>query len=524
MRAVFSDRLSLAAVLFITCFFIYAICSPGNLPGDTETRWSVARQFVRTTEVSIEDSVKTQNYAIGIDGKRHSVWNPGQAALFVPFTALGSAIETLAGAAPGFVDLLMQFLVSVGVFPFIGAACVYLAYRILTELGYGTRPSCFTALSIGFLSPLFHYSVCTQEESQVAFLLLLAAGLLQRYRGKHSLATASSICTLFGLAIFIRSSALPIVFPLFLVAVIDELFKNEHTPKFQSFSRWFLAGCIGTAPFVVLVCLHNYVRFGDIFEHGYQEAVFRRYGLTELFAAKPLPTILSVLASPGKGLLWYCPILLVAVFGFRDFYKKFPFLLTLCLVAALGSLVFNSFFTIWAGDLAWGPRFQTSIIPLLLLPIVEIYSRKQSSFRKILFGVFLSTSLLVQSASVLYNFNLEFWQNPRHGPVPNDYTWKLEESHLLLRFRNIALHLQGEPDLEVEQFLSEDHHVDKVTRSTKQLRIAHSLNFFPFKARALMGESGNIITALFTLWFLLVLAALVSSRALVKRLSNESSA
>lgn len=512
----------LGLLLFGVCFLLYALCSPGNLPGDTETRWSVARQFVRTAGVSIEESVQTRNYAIGTDGLRHSVWNPGQAFLFLPFAGLGKLLEDSGLLTAKLSDLSMQFLVSVVFFPLIGAALVLLSYQLLRSLNYSERSAGLTAVAIGILSPMFHYSVNTQEESQVAVLLLLSVGVLQYYRGKHSLRTRFLACALFGFAIFIRSSALPVVLPLYLAACLDEVFSAPRSKRFHALVQWILAGCLGTAPFAAAVCLHNYVRFSDIFEHGYQDAVSRRYGLSELFAARPLPTIAAVLFSPGKGLIWYCPILLLAFFGLPAMYRKFPFLIRLCFLAALGGLLFNSFFTIWAGDLAWGPRFQTSVLPLLLLPLAEIFSQEWHGLKRIFINLILCLSLLVQSASVVYNFNLEFWQNPLHGPVPDEYTWEPGESHLFLRFENIAYHLIGTPRLEVETFATEDPHVDRVNRSRKQLQVAHSLNFFPFKARALLNSSSKIITPLFLLWFTLFFALLILGARLLPRLLSSS--
>ncbi len=41
-------------MLFIAAFFLYSLASPGNLPGDTELRWSVSRQVLRSGGFSLE--------------------------------------------------------------------------------------------------------------------------------------------------------------------------------------------------------------------------------------------------------------------------------------------------------------------------------------------------------------------------------------------------------------------------------------------------------------------------------------
>ena len=61
-------KLTGGALLFVASFFLYGLASPGNLPGDTELRWSVARQIVRANGVSLEQDVQTNNYATGVGG------------------------------------------------------------------------------------------------------------------------------------------------------------------------------------------------------------------------------------------------------------------------------------------------------------------------------------------------------------------------------------------------------------------------------------------------------------------------
>jgi hypothetical protein len=45
---------------------------PGNLPGDTEFRWSVARQFVRTHGLNLEEEFSTRYAVRGRDGNHYS--------------------------------------------------------------------------------------------------------------------------------------------------------------------------------------------------------------------------------------------------------------------------------------------------------------------------------------------------------------------------------------------------------------------------------------------------------------------
>ncbi len=174
-------KLTGGVLLFTASFFLYSLASPGNLPGDSEVRWSVARQIVRNKGLSIEDTVQTRNFASGVDGKRYSFYGLGQSICMLPFAAVGLAMEKVAGINPQIADLAGQFLASVILFPAIGAMLVWLFYRLVIELGYSKSVSILTASVLGFATMNFHYSVNTQEQTQVALLLVLAIFLMVKY-------------------------------------------------------------------------------------------------------------------------------------------------------------------------------------------------------------------------------------------------------------------------------------------------------------------------------------------------------
>ena len=116
-------------LLFATAFLLYSLASPGNLPGDTELRWSVSRQMVRGEGFALEDSVRTRNYATGTGGNRYAVSGLGQSLILLPLAALGLALEKGAFLGGETADLAAQFLASVVLFPAIGAAGLWLFYR-----------------------------------------------------------------------------------------------------------------------------------------------------------------------------------------------------------------------------------------------------------------------------------------------------------------------------------------------------------------------------------------------------------
>jgi hypothetical protein len=70
-------KLTGGMLLFTASFLLYSLASPGNLPGDSEIRWSVARQMVRGRAICLEDNYYTLSYAVAIDGRRYSHYGSG---------------------------------------------------------------------------------------------------------------------------------------------------------------------------------------------------------------------------------------------------------------------------------------------------------------------------------------------------------------------------------------------------------------------------------------------------------------
>lgn len=98
-------------------------------------------------------------------------------------------------------------------------------------------------------------------------------------------------------------------------------------------------------------------RFGSPFDLGYQK-VFQNFPLVDGLWGQAF--------SPGKGLIFYAPIVVPAILGMSFSLKRNPPLsILLVCVAGLNS-VFFARVPFWAGDAAWGPRYTLMILPVLV--------------------------------------------------------------------------------------------------------------------------------------------------------------
>ena len=497
-------KLTGGALLFAASSFLYSLASPGNLPGDTEVRWSVARQIVRANGISLEEDLQTNNYAIGTGGKRYSFYGLGQALSMLPFAVIGLAIEKVGGINAKNADLMAQFLASVILFPAVGAMLVWLFYRLVLLLGYDKKTAILSSAVFAFATMNFHYSVNTQEQTQDGLLLVLAIFLMVKHYRQRRFVYAWLFCIALGMCLLFRPASIVTVLPVYLVASGSEILKSGKKDILKIIAKWLLAGVLGTGGFIIVCGWYNYIRFGSIFESGYGLSIATSMGGHKLFEGSPLPTLAAMLFSPGKSIFLYNPVLLLFPLCVYSFYRRHKVVALAIFSAILSSFVFHSFFTAWAGDYAWSIRYQVPVLPFLVLPLVVLFSKPVKTAVKILVISLISVSCVIQAASVVYNFNLEFVQNPNHHLIPDAWVWDWPQSHLRMRFENIAGHIAGKRNFSSAKVTDEEPLLLKYNRSEQAVRITYCVNFFPFKAKSMLpSNSKKLFYPLLCLWLIL---------------------
>jgi hypothetical protein len=119
-----------------------------------------------------------------------------------------------------------------------------------------------------------------------------------------------------------------------------------------------IVACFGGA--VALQLAANAVR-GNAWDVG--------YGSFALRFSTPLSTgLVGLLVLPGKGLVFYAPVVLLAAFGWRRL--ALPARLLLFAVPAAHVLVVARW-SWWEGGAAWGPRLLLPVLPLICAPAVH---------------------------------------------------------------------------------------------------------------------------------------------------------
>jgi len=363
--------LALVAALFTFLFSAYIFTASADLfsTGDTTIRVELAENVIGRHSLDLNGwkiqyapHVKKEAYdprvSVGREGKTYSTYLPGQPVAIIPFDFMGSQIAIHFHWPYGPTVLWVARLVG----PLFGALEVTLFFMFAMRLGYTLRRSLALSLIFGFATSVWPDEQSVLEHTEVAFFLLLAMYCAYRFReqrrGMWYLVFAGSAI---GGAVITRyqdaflgllALGLYVLFPGGMVrAVRDRIV------------RLVMIG-IGIVPFAGIIMWYNWFRFGSVLASGHYETVF---GYTIWKGA------LGLLVSPGKGLLWYCPVVFLLALAGPRFARRFPALTVSFGAMTAGFFLLYGYVTYWHGDPAWGPRYMYATLPFLILPLGELF-------------------------------------------------------------------------------------------------------------------------------------------------------
>ena len=196
-----------------------------------------------------------------------------------------------------------------------------------------------------------------------------------------------------GLATATHLSAI-LFLPFFGVIVAHRSWRlRPSTPGIARDLALFVAG-VGLV--LALLALHNEARFGNPFETGRAFGDASKFGYGRF--TNPLPGLLGLLVSSGKGLLWFCPPALIGLALWRQFWRRDAPLAGAVLAAVLFRFLFVAARTDWHGGFAIGPRYLVLSVPFLMIPWAYAVRDLLVGRRWLLFAAFVS---LVAAATAL---------------------------------------------------------------------------------------------------------------------------
>lgn len=345
-----------AILLFFYGFYLFT--AQGIISSaDGIINFLTVRALVETGSFSLEidcDSVQrfVQKQS---DGHCYGKYDPGLALTSLPLYLVG---RLLSGPASVDYEALSLPRLIVGTLnQLVTAATCAVLYLIASYLSASRRQAVEFTFLFGLTTLAWPYALTYFSQPLVGLLLVTAVYQLIAYsHNKFALFIAGLAL---GWACITRFDALPLVFVITIYASYKLRESSKSRPSLLIQILPLIAPIL-LAIFTYLVL--NEVRSGSLLQMGYTG---------EGWTGNLWQGAYGLLLSPGRGVVFYSPLVLLAIPGFLLLWRGgWQAEVTLIVTLALIQIVMYALWWTWDGGWVWGPRFLVSTQPLFLLGIV----------------------------------------------------------------------------------------------------------------------------------------------------------
>lgn len=436
--------------IFFLC--VYLVTGSADLlhNGDTDLRIQTAQAFVDHQRLWIAQPMwYDARTGVGRGGHLYAQYGPGQAILTAPLYILGLVAARLINLQldVGTVNVVALYAAR-SVDLILGALLAAVFYLMAASIGFRRNTAVVLTLIFGLATAAWPDAQSALEQTQVDLCLLLAVLFVwifvkggmtaRRWLVLSGCALGFGLVTRYDFAVYLPAVLL---FP----ALLRVAYPQRHTLRaVLGDAAAYLAGIV---PALALIAVWDWARFGSPLNTGLHQWTF---------GEPPLLGAASLLISPGKGLIWYVPLLFLLPFAVPAFVRRRPQLSVLFAALFLCPLLFYATVLYWHGDPAWGPRYMYVALPYLVLPMGEFLERWRTTARPLKLAAvalaLLSLAIQVAAVSVTqwrYWYHLEVldertvnaatWTGrPFHwGPTRYHYYWNVSQSPLLYQFLDL---------------------------------------------------------------------------------------
>ena len=406
---------SLAAVLFL------ATASGRVTSTDVQQEMAVAKSLVVHGSVAIPPLPGT---APGLHGA-YSVHGLGESLLMLPVAALDAVLPAASS------DSTMGYGVSL-VNALIAALIVFVFVRFELDLGVRRRPALIAGVVLMAGTMVWPYAHQAFDVLPTALLVLTGWCAAHRAGQQDQWWWRPLSGIAFAVAILFRAETV-LWLPIVALYVLSE--RGSTRARMTRLLVWSVPLGMGLA----VVAGYNLTRFGDAFESG------RRVVPYADFATPILTGGAGLLASPGKGLLWYCPALALAALGTRAFFLRNGRLAIALLSGGIVFVALYGTYSSWPGEESWGPRFLVPLVPLAMVSAgfaLNQWPRIPAALRLVcVVAVLCSAAVQVVGASLdLHQQELLMVSHQDYGRY-----WSIGSSPILAHARSLASVVEGGP-------------------------------------------------------------------------------
>lgn len=285
-----------------------------------------------------EDAVRP-----GRDGRWHSVYGPAQSLAAVPLYLLG---RLAAGGESG--DRRIALVRWICAFnPLLTAGTAALLAWWVMALGTGRRAA--VGASLGFLATTLAWPYAKTFLSEPLSALCLLVAAVAWWAGRERPGPLAVAGGALAAAVLVRPHNV-VLAPVLAVAVA----RRPRAARDLAILLAPVAAAVGWW------LVYNRARFGAPLDFGYLPEV------RSDFALRNLPEgLLGQLLSPGRGLLFYAPTVVLIWWGWPALRRRDARLARVLLALVAVQALFYSLRSVWWGNWCWGPRYFVPVLPLL---------------------------------------------------------------------------------------------------------------------------------------------------------------
>jgi hypothetical protein len=348
----------IATGIYLLAFSVYFLTYAGYpISDDERAMFASASSFQRIGTFTIHPlyhlDVKPGSANVGMfttSGEMVPNYEPGQIAAIVPWLWLSDRLGT------------GRFQTAMLLNPMVIAGSAALLYLIVRSLPFPPGVAILTALFYAFGTAMWPYSQRLFREPLTGAWLLLAFGAPFLFRN-HPDRGFFLMGLALGGAVATKQSAL-----IALPGLLWLSFSALRSHSIQEMIHRYLIALLGFG--LVMIPAHIYYRVTLSSIPAFSRNVVEYAQSPELTLSDPWHMVRRALAltiSPGKGLLFYSPALVLAGIGMWGLLRAHRDLaLGIFGFAALHTLGYSRQI-IWWGGLNWGPRYMIPLLPVMML-------------------------------------------------------------------------------------------------------------------------------------------------------------
>jgi hypothetical protein len=446
MRLLRSNHLAAAAVfLFFLCVFLLSGSSDLRHNGDTDLRYQTTQSMVEFHRLWIADPIAHDTrVARGVGGHLYAFYAPGQSIFMVPLYIGGKIIAHHLSLPYDITTLYACRSLDL----ILGATLATIFFLTALSLGYSRRIAILLTLLFGLATAVWPDAQSALEQTQVNLFLLGAVLGLVRFQASGQRRWLYLAGTSLGLAVFTRYD-MAIFFPIFGLYVMWLSIRGQAVARL--FGDWVSLGA-GLAPWVLAVLVWDTLRFGKPWLTGLHQATF----------GEPFTSgLTSLTISPGKGIIWYVPLMLLLPWAAPRFARGRSDLMLLFAALMVVPLAFYANVLYWHGDPAWGPRYLFVAIPYAILPLGALLERWRGLGRSARGAVIalIGFSLFLNVAAVSVT-QWRFWYHLEAAEehTDNPFRWGAQYYHYYWTPSLSPIYLQPRDFYEIVRLAMGDRH------------------------------------------------------------------